>query len=108
MSDLKFSLGTSYLLEGSPKHIPIALDIMKEVLESCTDDHFKGFVHNNIGMGNLFHFVVKTQESSLEQKSKLDDMLVLVPMIEAAIDNLKQSVSTFEQFDKRFGHLTST
>ncbi len=61
LCDLKFSLGTSYALEGNAAYLELAIKELKQSLE-IADDHTKGYILNNLGMVNFYTFVAQSSE----------------------------------------------
>lgn len=77
----------------------------KSIFAQCSDEIadplFKGYVYNNQGMANWYHFVHMSQQG----EAKMSDPEQLKPMIDAlegTIELLKKSVRSFEQFDQVF------
>ncbi len=60
LSDLKFSLATSYVLEGSPELLDPAKVLFKEAL-AYENPLYQGFILNNLGMTNFYSFVIGSQ-----------------------------------------------
>ena len=105
-AELKFSLATSMILEGDPEYLPEAKSIFAVCADETADPLFKGYVYNNQGMANWYHFVHMSQQG----RDKMTDPEQLKPMIEAlegTMEHLKKSVRSFEQFDALFEVLQS-
>lgn len=53
-SDLKFSLGTSYALQG--EDIDSAVKVLSDCAQTCPVEN-RGFILNNLGMSYFYKFV---------------------------------------------------
>jgi len=56
LSDLRFSLATSYALQGDTDMLDSAQDLFKASLADALPAH-RGFIHNNLGMTHFYKFV---------------------------------------------------
>ena len=56
LSDLRFSLATSYALQGDTEMLDSAQDLFKASLADALPAH-RGFIHNNLGMTHFYKFV---------------------------------------------------
>ena len=60
-TDLKFNLGTSYILQG--QDLPTGLELLKEAVDEY-HFAFQGFAHNNIGTAHFYEFIRLSSEIS--------------------------------------------
>jgi len=56
LSDLRFSLATSYALKGDPADLDHAQSLFKSSLTDALPAH-RGFIYNNLGMTYFYKFV---------------------------------------------------
>ena len=103
--DLKFSLSTAYLLEGSPELLEPAKDLMKETL-ACNDPLQRGYIHNNLGMTHFYDFAIRSSQITDPQQHVLEEMKPIIENFEDGIINLKKSIHAFEMFEERFKPIT--
>jgi len=104
LADLKFSLATSYALEGNPKQLETAQGIFHESLEIAPVEN-RGYIWNNLGMVHFYQFIAKSSEITDPQGAGLDAIKPIVENFDAAVLALKKSVRAFEEYDTRFASL---
>ena len=101
LCDLKFSIATSYVLEGSPEHLDKAKSLYKDSLRD-NEPFFQGFVYNNLGMTNFYDFVIRSTELGNPESAGIEALQPIIECFEESIFNLKKSIHLFEDFSKRF------
>eukprot|EP00347_Sterkiella_histriomuscorum_P004387 403360655 len=117
LTDLKFSLATSYSLQGI--ELDSAEKLFTESLEIAPPE-MKGYIYNNHGINHFYQFVEKSQSIAQDKEMKdvgkpqmldelagkgLDKIQEMLRHMEGAIVNLKLSVRAIENFDTRFKDL---
>lgn len=71
LSDLKFSLATSYALHGNMENLDTVQKLFVESLEDSSPG-YKGFIYNNLGMSHFHKFVALSSQITDPQGAGLD------------------------------------
>lgn len=105
VSDLKFSLGTSYALQG--EDIDAAVKVLKDCAETCPSEN-RGFILNNLGMSYFYKFVSLSSKISDPTGEGMEAIKPVIENFDLAHTNLKKSVRDLEMFDTRFGSIDAS
>ncbi|CDW76305.1 UNKNOWN [Stylonychia lemnae] len=113
--DLKFSLGTSYCLQGTD--LKQAQELLEESL-AISGPEMTGYIHNNLGINHFYQFVEKSSSIQNAQEinanpqgidkiasEKIEQITIMIKHLDTSISELKNSVRALENIDVRFKDL---